>query len=157
MASFPTLFLSEENSHLRSLNQSWDWGHIHTTYWDSKFTICIKYATKHLAKPAKSLCGGIQLKYRSQRFPKVEVKEKISSDSKITENVRKQKTMQMSQQKINQQNHFQKLVKTGILHFIVLHFVALCGYYIFYTIEVFWQPFMGKPIGAIFPMVLFFN
>ena len=107
-------------------------------------------------KPAKILCGGIQLKYRSQRFPKVEVKEKISSDSKITENVRKQKTMQMSQQKINQQNHFQKLVKTGIPHFIVLHFVALCGYYIFYAIEVFWQPFMGKPIGAIFPMVLFF-
>ena len=50
-------------------------------------------------KPAKILCGGIQLKYRSQRFPKVEVKEKISSDSKITENVRKQNTMQMSQQK----------------------------------------------------------
>lgn len=49
-------------------------------------------------KPAKILCGGIQLKYRSSRFPKVEVKEKISSDSKITENVRKQKTMQMSQQ-----------------------------------------------------------
>lgn len=60
-------------------------------------------------KPAKILCGGIQLKYRAQRFPKVEVKEKISSDSKITENVRKQKTMQMSQQKINHQNHFQNI------------------------------------------------
>lgn len=94
-------------------------------------------------KPAKILSGGIQLKYRSQRFPKVEVKEKISSDSKITENVRKQNTMQMSQQK-NQQNHFQKLVKTAIPHFIVLHFVALHGYYIFSVIKVFLATFHGQ-------------
>lgn len=108
-------------------------------------------------KPAKILCGGIQLKYRAQRFPKVEVKEKISSDSKITENVRKQKTMQMSQQKINQQNHFQKPCKARHSSFNCASLCCTSWVLHFYAIEVFWQPFMGKPIGAIFPMVLFFN
>lgn len=47
------------------------------------------------------------------------------------------KTMQMSQQKIINQNHFQKPSKPAIL--ILLHFTlfAIHGYYIFYAIEVF--------------------